>query len=38
MQIRRPQDIGAIVRAARTAKGLNQQQLADRLGVSRWWG
>lgn len=37
MHIRRPQDIGALVRSARTAKGLNQQQLADRLGVSRWW-
>ncbi len=37
MLIRRPQDIGALVKSGRGAKGLNQQQLADRLGVSRWW-
>jgi y4mF family transcriptional regulator len=35
--IRRPSDLGAIVRAARKARALNQQDLADRLGVSRWW-
>jgi HTH-type transcriptional regulator/antitoxin HipB len=35
--IRRPSDIGALVRAARQARGLNQQQLSDQLGVSRWW-
>lgn len=35
--IRRPSDIGAMVRAARQARGLNQQELSDRLGVSRWW-
>lgn len=37
MHIRRPQDIGALVRSTRTAQDLNQQDLADRLGVSRWW-
>lgn len=37
MFIRRPSDIGAMVRAARQARGLNQQELSDRLGVSRWW-
>ncbi len=37
MFIRRPSDIGALVRAARQARQLNQQELADRLGVSRWW-
>ncbi len=37
MFIRRPSDIGALVRAARQARQLNQQDLADRLGVSRWW-
>ena len=37
MFIRRPYDIGVLVRAARQAHGLNQQDLADRLGVSRWW-
>jgi HTH-type transcriptional regulator/antitoxin HipB len=35
--IRRPSDIGAMVRAARQARGLNQQELSDKLGVSRWW-
>jgi transcriptional regulator with XRE-family HTH domain len=35
--IRRSSDIGALVRAARQARRLNQQGLADRLGVSRWW-
>jgi y4mF family transcriptional regulator len=37
MFIRRPNDIGALVRATRQARGLNQQELADKLGVSRWW-
>jgi transcriptional regulator with XRE-family HTH domain len=37
MIIRRPHDIGAIVRQARLSRALSQQQLADRLGVSRWW-
>ena len=37
MFIRRPQDIGALVRTTRIAKKLNQQELAERLGVSRWW-
>ncbi len=37
MFIRRPNDIGDLVRATRQARGLNQQDLADRLGVSRWW-
>ena len=35
--IRRPTDIGDLVRATRQARGLNQQDLADKLGVSRWW-
>lgn len=37
MYIRRPSDIGALVRATRQARQLNQQDLAERLGVSRWW-
>ena len=37
MFIRRPNDIGDLVRATRQARGLNQQDLADKLGVSRWW-
>jgi HTH-type transcriptional regulator / antitoxin HipB len=35
--IRRPVDIGEIVRSTRQARRLNQQDLADRLGVSRTW-
>jgi putative transcriptional regulator len=35
--IRRPADLGDLVRSARQARGLNQQELADRLGVSRLW-
>jgi HTH-type transcriptional regulator / antitoxin HipB len=35
--IRRPSDLGDLVRATRQARGLNQQELADRLGTSRWW-
>ena len=37
MFILRPTDIGDLVRATRQARGLNQQDLAKRLGVSRWW-
>jgi len=37
MFIRRPNDIGVLVRATRQARGYNQQELADKLGVSRWW-
>lgn len=37
MYIRRPSDIGALVRAGRIARGLKQDDLASRLGVSRWW-
>lgn len=37
MYIRRPSDIGALVRAGRTARGLKQDDLAEMLGVSRWW-
>lgn len=35
--IRRPADLGDLIRAARLARGLNQQELADSLGVSRLW-
>src|SRR5262245_31097002 len=37
MFIRRPSDLGDLVRATRQARGLNQEELATRLGVSRWW-
>ena len=37
MNIRRPKDLGRLIRTQRTAQRLNQQQLADRLGVSRSW-
>jgi HTH-type transcriptional regulator/antitoxin HipB len=35
--IRRPADIGDLIRATRQARHLKQQELADRLGVSRVW-
>lgn len=31
------EDIGAVLRRARKAKGFTQQQLADLLGVTRQW-
>ena len=34
-QVRTPADLGAIVRAARTARGWTQQEAADAAGVSR---
>ena len=37
MQIRTPQDIGAIVRESRRQAGLDQAGLAHRAGVSRQW-
>ncbi|MEZ5844450.1 MAG: helix-turn-helix domain-containing protein [Hyphomicrobiaceae bacterium] len=37
MLIRRPSDLGAILRDARQQRGLNQKELADRLGVARRW-
>lgn len=37
MHIRRPEDFGTLIRSARNARGLNQKQLADKLGTSRWW-
>ncbi len=37
MQIRTPQDIGAIVRESRQQAGLDQAELARRAGVSRQW-
>jgi y4mF family transcriptional regulator len=35
--IRRPSDIGLIVRAARKARSMSQDDLAKLLGVSRLW-
>ena len=37
MQIRRPQDLGAVVREARHSRKLSQEDLARQLGVSRLW-
>ena len=37
MPIRRPDDIGSIIRARRRALGWDQATLASRLGVSRLW-
>lgn len=36
-RIRRPEEIGSLIRARRLELGLDQQALADRLGVSRPW-
>jgi len=35
--IRRPSDIGLLVKAARKARSMSQDDLARRLGVSRLW-
>jgi HTH-type transcriptional regulator/antitoxin HipB len=37
MRIRTPRDIGLVIRERRRALGLEQQGLADRVGVSRQW-
>lgn len=37
MHVRTPRDLGLIIRARRRALGLEQQTLADRVGVSRQW-
>lgn len=37
MLIRRPSELGAIIASARRARGLRQEDLAARLGVSRVW-
>lgn len=37
MLIRRPSELGAIIAAARRARGLRQEELAARIGVSRVW-
>ena len=37
MRIRRPSELGAIIAAARRARGMTQGDLAKRLGVSRVW-
>lgn len=37
MLIRRPSELGAIITAARRARGLRQDELAARIGVSRVW-
>lgn len=37
MILRTPQDIGALIRQRRQDAGLDQAQLAEKVGVSRWW-
>ena len=37
MFIRRPSDIGLMVKAQRKARAMSQEDLARRLGVSRLW-
>jgi len=36
-RIRRPEDLGAYIKARREELGWDQQTLADRLGVNRRW-
>jgi len=36
-RIRRPEEIGSLIRAGRLELGVDQKTLADRLGVSRLW-
>ncbi len=37
MLIRTPQDLGAVIRERRKQLGLDQAELATRIGVSRQW-
>lgn len=37
MEIRRPAELGAVIMTVRRARGLSQDDLAERLGVSRVW-
>jgi HTH-type transcriptional regulator/antitoxin HipB len=37
MRIRTPTDLGAVIRDTRRQRGLDQQTLAQRIGVSRQW-
>ena len=37
MRIRTPRDIGLTIRDGRLARGLDQTELARRIGVSRQW-
>ena len=37
MEIRRPAELGAYIMTIRRARGLSQERLAERLGVSRIW-
>jgi len=37
MHVRTPRDLGLVIRERRRALGLEQQELADRVGVSRQW-
>ena len=37
MEIRRPAELGAYIMNVRRAQGLSQEELAERLGVSRVW-
>jgi HTH-type transcriptional regulator / antitoxin HipB len=37
MEIRRPAELGGYIMSVRRARGLSQEELATRLGVSRVW-
>jgi HTH-type transcriptional regulator/antitoxin HipB len=37
MRLRTPRDIGAVIRERRRALGIDQAELAEKVGVSRLW-
>jgi HTH-type transcriptional regulator/antitoxin HipB len=37
MVIRTPADLGAMIRSTRKSLGMDQTELARKIGVSRWW-
>jgi HTH-type transcriptional regulator/antitoxin HipB len=37
MVIRTPADLGAVIRSARKRLDMDQTELAQKIGVSRWW-
>lgn len=37
MKVRSPRDLASVVRARRHELGWSQEQLAQQVGVSRWW-
>lgn len=37
MLIRTPSELGAIIKSTRKRLGMDQTELAQKIGVSRWW-